>query len=289
MASQLTPFLLENLGVRGAIVEFDDGIDAMFGARPYPADVRKLLAHAVAAMPLLQANTGFEGRMSLQFRGEGAVKLLVAQLEGQGQVRGMAKCDDDAHGDLQTLLKGGMLGLLLEPAHSDQNYQAIVGIEGNNLAQALEHYYARSEQIPTVMRLAAAHGRIHGMVLQRLPLGEKNSSENNWEHARALFATLGEAELAEHGAMTLLHRLFHAEDLRVFDAQALALSCHCSRQSIGIMLLSLGDDELEDHLKTHGRFDVTCEFCGAQYPFSADDIATLQLHARTQPSNTTRH
>ena len=287
--NQLTEFLFPDLGARGAVVEFDEGIDAMLGARPYPADVRRLVGHAVAAMPLLAANTKFRGRMSLQFQGKGPLTMLVAQIEGDLQVRGMAKCSEQASGDFESLMGGGLLGLLLEPERGDRNYQAVVAIEGGSLAAALEHYYANSEQVPSCMRLAAEGGRIRGIVLQRLPLGEKHSSEQNWEHLCALFATLGEAELAQTDALTILRRLFHAETLRLFDPQPVNLSCRCNRDSISAMLLSLGESELEEHLREHGRVDVTCEFCGRAYPFTGDDVRVLMMQARTQPSNATRH
>lgn len=287
--NQLTEFLFPELGARGAIVEFDDGIDAMLGARPYPPDVRRLVGHAVAAMPLLAANTQFRGRMSLQFQGQNALRMLVAQIEDELRVRAMARCTEQAGGDFATLMHGGLLGLLLEPERGDRNYQAVVSIEGGSLAAALEHYYATSEQIPSCMRLAAEGGRIRGIVLQRLPLGEKHSSAHNWEHLCALFATLGEAELAQTDAATILRRLFHAETMRLFEPQPVTLSCRCNRGSIGAMLLSLGEAELEEHLQEHGRVDVTCEFCGRAYPFSGDDVRALMMQARTQPSNATRH
>ncbi|MEQ1440195.1 Hsp33 family molecular chaperone HslO [Fontimonas sp. SYSU GA230001] len=287
--NQLAEFLFPELGARGAIVEFDEGIDAMLGSRPYPPDVRRLLGQAVAAMPLLAANTKFEGRMSLQFQGQGALRMLVAQIESSLQVRGMAKCDAGAQGNFEALMGGGLLGLLLEPARGEQNYQAMVAIEGGSLAAALEHYYAHSEQIPSLMRLAVGDGRIRGIVLQRLPLGEKHSSPANWEHLAALFATLGEDELAATDAATILRRLFHAETLRLFEPRPVHLACRCNRRSIATMLLSLGENELHEHIAEHGRFDVTCEFCGRQYLFTAADVDELLLAARTQPGTSTRH
>ncbi|MFP5305534.1 MAG: Hsp33 family molecular chaperone HslO [Gammaproteobacteria bacterium] len=287
--NQLTEFLFPDLGARGAIVEFDQGIDAMLGSRPYPSDVRRLLGQAVAAMPLLAANTKFEGRMSLQFQGHGALRMLVAQIDTGLQVRGMAKCGADASGDFQTLMHGGLLGLLLEPERSEQNYQAMVGIEGGTLAEALEHYYERSEQIPSRLLLAVGDGRIRGIVLQRLPLGEKHSSAEHWDHLCALFATLGEAELAATDGGTILHRLFHAETLRLFEPRPVTLACRCSRGSISAMLLSLGEGELTERIAEHGQVDVTCEFCGRQYLFTRDDVETLLLSARTVPGTQTRH
>ncbi|SFF47123.1 molecular chaperone Hsp33 [Fontimonas thermophila] len=285
----LNEFLLPDLGVRGAIVEFDQGIEAILGSRPYPPDVRRLLGQAIGAMPLLAANTRFEGRMSLQFQGQGALRMLVAQIDEHLQVRGMAKCSETASGDFTALMRGGLLGLLLEPRHGEHNYQAMVSIEGDSLAAALEHYYATSEQIPTRMRLACGEGQIRGVVLQRLPLGEKNSSETHWAHVCALLATLGEPELAQTDAPTLLRRLFHAETLRLFEPRPVALACRCSRQGIAAMLLSLGETEIDTHLAEHGRFEVTCEFCGRSYRFTAAEVAGLRTDGRWQPGSTTRH
>lgn len=301
MNNRLTEFLLPELGVRGAIVEFESGVDTMLGSRPYPEAVRQLLAQAVAAMPLLASHTKLDGRISLQFQsgsGHGAVQLLVAQIEcgrhgGEPQptlrVRGMAKSAADASGGFVELLQGGQLGLLLEPDNGGQTYQALVPIEGRRLSDALEFYFAQSEQLPTRLRLAYGNGQIRGLLLQRLPLSEIGSSEDNWQHAEILFATLQETELAATPALTVLRRLFHAETLRVFDAQQVQLACRCSRDGIAAMLLSLGAAEIEEHLREHEGFEVTCEFCGREYRFSGDEARGLFLASHLQPSNQTRH
>lgn len=289
MANLLTEFLFPELGARGALIEFDEGVDAMLGSRPYPATVRHLLGDAVAAMPLLASHARFAGRMALQFHGQGALQMLVAQVDGQLQVRGMAKCATDTVGDFQTLMQGGRLGLLLEQESSSHSYQALVAIEGRTLAESLEHYFEQSEQLPTLLRLSGRGARIAGLLLQRMPLGENNSSEANWEHLQALFATLGTEELGAVEGRVLLHRLFHAETLRLFAPRAVALHCRCSREGIAAMLLSLGEDELHDHLREHASVDVTCEFCGRPHVFTAADVGELLLKVRMQPASMQRH
>src|SRR5690606_14425426 len=109
------------------------------------------------------------------------------------------------------------LGLLIEPESGAQNYQALVAVEGQTLAASLEHYFAQSEQLPTLLCLAWQPRRVAGLIVQRLPLQEINSTEVNWEHIQHLFATLGEAELGEVGALTVLRRLFHEDEVRILE------------------------------------------------------------------------
>ncbi len=289
MANLLTEFLFPELGARGALIEFDHGVDAMLGSRPYPPAVRALLGDAVAAMPLLASHARFAGRMALQFQGKGALQMLVAQIDDQLQVRGMAKCSPDAAGNFSSLMQGGHLALLLEQETADRNYQAMVAAEGDTLAESLEHYFTQSEQLPTLLRLSGSGSRIAGLLLQRMPLGELSSSVDNWEHLQALFGTLGSEELGAVEGSVLLHRLFHAEHLRLLEPRPVSLSCRCSREGVATMLLSLGEAELREHLAEHQQIEVTCEFCGREQRFSSEDIDALELKARMQPDNTTRH
>jgi len=70
----------------------------------------------------------------------------------------------------------------------------------------------------------------------------------------------------------LLHRLFHEENLRLFEPQPIAFKCGCSRAKIGGTLVALGRSELETILQERKTIDVDCQFCGAQYSFDKIDV-----------------
>lgn len=275
MADRLTDFLFPVLGARGAVVEIEHGIGDMLDWRDYSPDVRRLLGQAIAATPLLASHSKFDGRINLQFQGQGAIKLLVTQIDAQLQLRGMAKADKDARGDFHTLMRGGTLALMLEPKNGAQNYQGLVEILGYSLAEALQIYFQQSEQLPTLICLAASEKRLSGILLQRLPLGEIGSDEENWNHLKVLFETLGEDELAATDALTILRRLFHQEELRVFEPREVQLACHCSHASISAMLLALGEEELKPVLQEFGKVEVTCEFCGRSHSYDTVQIREL--------------
>lgn len=288
MADQLTDFVFPELGARGAVVEIETGISEMLGWREYSPPVRALLGQAIAASPLLASHSKFDGRINLQFQGKRAVSLLVTQIDAQLHVRGMAKAPADATGDYQALMGRGTLNLMLEPKSGSQNYQAMVEILGDSLAESLEIYFQQSEQLPTLLRLAASGTRLSGILLQRLPLGEIGSDEESWNHLKTLFSTLGEDELATVDGMTLLRRLFHQEELRVFEPRAVTLACHCSHASISAMLLALGEDELAPVLQEFGKVEVTCEFCGRQHAYDTVQIRELFAAEHSLPDATTR-
>jgi molecular chaperone Hsp33 len=287
MTDTLTDFLFPSLGVRGAVVEITGGIADMLDTRPYAADVRKLVGQAIAAMPLLASHSKFEGRINLQFQGEGPVKLLVAQVDRHLIVRGMAKAGVDVRGDFHELMSGGTLAIMLEPDSGAQNYQAMVPTVGATLAAALENYFAQSEQLPTLLRLAMSEQRLAGILLQRMPEGV--ADEIGWQHLQALLGTLNETELAGIDTATLLRRLFHGEDLQLFEPRAVQLSCRCERGSISTMLLGLGEEELAPVLQEQGKIDVTCEFCGREYVFTPEDIHLLFAAAKADPATPARH
>ncbi len=276
----LTPFQFDDHIAHGAFVEITQGVAEMLDRRDYGHAVRALVGQAMAAMPLLATHVRFEGRINLQFQGEGAIKLLVAQVTQAGdaplQVRGMAKAPAQVLGSYVELLGGGVLALLLEPASETQPArQAMVPIDGNSLGESLEGYFAQSEQLPTLIRLAASHDKLCGFLLQRLPLEHTKATEAQWEHLAILARTLQADELLATPPEILLRHLFADEDYAIHPPRAVDVACRCSRASISLLLISLGREEVEAIVADQGRVAVTCEFCGNEYVYSKSDAATL--------------
>mgnify|MGYP000287626502 CR=1 FL=1 len=204
--NRLVPFLIENRGVRGFAVEITEGIPELLGWREYSPDMLRLLGHSLAAAPLLAADISDGARFNLQFQGvDGqALKMLVVQVNQQMQLRGMAKCDVGLEGDFQKRMGGGTLACMLEPKSGGaERYQAMVEILGDNLAEALEIYFAQSEQLRTRLCLGASPSKFAGLMMQRLPEG---CSDDDWVHVYHLFQTLQEPELLAVDAETLLRQ-----------------------------------------------------------------------------------
>ena len=147
--------------------------------------------------------------------------------------------------------------------------------------------------MPTRLHLAAASSTVAGFLLQRLPDESKNMSESNdvdgWDRIRQLGATLSDEELLQLDTPSIIQRLFHQENVRLFESLPMSFRCRCSQQRTESMLISLGEQEIDSILTEQGQVEVICQFCGMAYRFDAIDAQQL-FAADLQPNiPTTRH
>lgn len=288
---QLTRFLIERAGVRGVRVHLQDTWQEIRersgdAARQAPAAV-ELLGEATAAAALFTGHAKVDGRLSVQLRGEGALRTLFAECTAAGTLRSIVQLDADTAlaasedsgpppRDLRTLAGNAVLAITIEnPATGGREparYQGLVALDTGTLAGAFEGYFDRSEQLPTRLLLAADETRVAGLMLQKLP-GD-SGDEDGWTRACALFDTLRAAELLECPAETLLVRLFHEDGVQVLGHKPLRFACSCSRDRVESMLASLGEEEALAAV-TGEDADIRCEFCGQHYRFTLEQVQQL--------------
>lgn len=334
-ADTLQRFLLRGAPVRGEVVSLDAAWREVADRHAFPRSVRDRLGELCAAGLLLSASLKFDGALVLQIHGDGPVSLLVVECEADGSFRATAKlregepCPEEA--DLATLVNAhgrGRFVVTLDPRTDTphrQPYQGIVPFEGRTVAEVLERYMARSEQVPTRLWLAADDARATGLLLQRLPDegghaptwapgpaddgtgpgaivvardadpagdgagGEGPSDDDGWNRMQHLADTVTRDELLALPPESVLRRLFWQEALHAFDARAPRFACTCSRGKVGAMLRMLGRAEIESILAEQGRVGVRCEFCNTPYEFDAVDGAELFLSEPPAPGSTARH
>lgn len=267
-------FLFPDANVRGEVVHLDATWRTVLERHEYPAPVRRLLGEAMAAAALLAATIKLDGSMILQIQGDGPLHLLVVQCTSQRTLRGLARWKGAVpDAALPQMVGNGRLTITIDPGLGRERYQGIVELGQGTLAQVLEEYFSRSEQLATRLWLTANASRAAGLLLQRLP-GE-SEDEDGWDRVEHLGATITEGELLDLSARDVIHRLFHEEDVRLFDPELVGFHCGCSRERIETVLRGLGHAEVQDILRQEGRITVDCEFCNQRYEFDAVDAEQL--------------
>ena len=294
-ADTLQKFIFDNAAVRGEFVDISaTWREVLSHHQDYPRAVKKLLGEMVAAAALLSANLKFNGSIIMQIHGDGPVRLLVVECDGELRLRATAKLDpeaviaDDALLPAMLNVNGkGRFIITLDPADKmpgQQAYQGIVPLDGDDVATVIENYMLRSEQLDTKLWLAADDGVSRGLLLQKLPYhGGKTEAApltqdealETWNRAVILGSTLKEQELLETGIEVLMQRLFWEETIRVFDPLHPSFNCSCTRDKVGNMLKMLGQPEVDGVLAEFGTVGVNCDFCGQHYEYDKVDCAQL--------------
>ena len=288
-ADKLNRFLFDKADIRGEIVQLKDTWQAMLSNHNYPKIVSHHLGELVAASVLLSATIKFEGSLTIQTSGDGAINLMVVECSNDFGVRGVAKYlhpfpDEN---DIKVLLGSGTLVITIEQAKTKERYQGVVSMEGDSIAEFLEGYLLRSEQLATRIFLAADEQAAGGLLLQKLP--GKMEDDEHWDRITHLGSTIKADELLGLEVGNILHRLYHEENVRLFDAEAVYFECSCSRSKVTRMLKSISHQEASEIIKEQGNISVDCEFCGKVYQFDEIDIAEV-YSIQVQPSDTSiRH
>lgn len=286
-------FTIPARSARGRMVRLGPVLDQILSAHAYPPAIEALLAEALTLTALVGATLkDAAGQLTLQTQGDqGVVRLLVCDYRG-GELRGYVQYDAErlaeapANPTLFALFGQGYLAITFDLATTGERYQGIVPLEGHRLADAVQSYFAQSEQIPTQVRIgfAKVDGRCvaGGLLLQHLPEGEIGRERLHvrldhpeWEHVAALGATMGHEELADPAIPleTLLWRLFNEEsEVRLLSAAKLARGCRCTPEYIRSVLAKFPPHERREMADADGIIAVDCAFCSTVFPVRADDL-----------------
>ncbi len=272
----LQRFLFEHANIRGEIAHLDETYKNILHQHPYPPVVKKLLGEALVSCLLLAGSIKFEGDVSLQFHGDKRLPLLLVQCNHQLQLRAFAKYQDDAEGiDYSSAFLEGKMALIIQQNNTTQAYESIVPILSTSMSENLTHYFAQSEQVATQVWLAVNENSAAGILLQLMPGQNTQQRETFWEYAVMLGQTIRDDELLMLDNPTLLHRLYHETELRLYTARSVCFQCRCNLNKMKQVLTVLGEEEVQQLLKEKGHVEISCDFCNQKYMFDPIDVTLL--------------
>ncbi len=278
---------------RGRIARLGPVVDAVLANHGYPPLIEKLLAEALTLTALLGSLLKDRlGQMTLQAQTQGGiVDLMVCDFRA-GELRGYVRYDRERLADasmkpaLKELFGDGYLAITFDQPKADERYQGIVPLEGKNLADAAQSYFAQSEQIPSIVRLAAqkrdGHWSAGGLLFQHLPEGEEGRDRihtrldhPDWPHVAVLAGSVKAAELTDPGLPLddLIWRLFHEEDeIRTLPAVPLSKGCRCDPDYVRSVIAKFPADEREAMVGDDGLIRVDCAFCSSSFAIEPTEL-----------------
>ena len=293
----VTPFYLPGRPVRGRLVRLGPLADALLTRHDNLPIVTALSGQALALAAALATALKFRGSFSLQAKGDGPVRMLLADCTQDGALRGYARAVPeelatllaaDPNPSAAALLGTGYLAFTVDQGTDREQHQGIVAIEGDTLAEMALHYFATSEQIACSVHLACApvdlggviQWRAAALILERVSgeggvdvILDREEQDEAWRTAIALARTVKNSELLDDDLSSerLLYRLFGNEGVVADRPRALAYGCRCSRARLSNILEGFPADDL-DHMAETGAIVMTCEFCNLDFNFGREEV-----------------
>jgi molecular chaperone Hsp33 len=279
---------------RGRIARLGSAVDAILASHDYPPVIEKLLAEALVLTALFGALLKEPGgQITLQAQTEaGIIDLLVCDYLG-GELRGYIRHDPERLADagpnpsLFALFGKGYLAITFDHPVIEERYQGIVPLEGDSLAQAAQNFFAQSEQIPSIVRLAAEKREdgwsAGGLLFQHLPEGEEGRERihtrldhPDWPHIAILAGSVKAEELTDPNLPLddLIWRLFHEEDeVRTLPAIKLTRGCRCDPVYVRSVIARFPDEEREAMIGEDGLIRVDCQFCSTSFAIEPSELS----------------
>ncbi len=294
----LQKLFFPNAPARGVTVALHKESVRMLEHLNLPVAVKRLLREVAAVTLMVAAEIEHDGSIQFQIEGDGPVRLLVAQVSPKNAFRVTAAMREgageiDPNADMTSLVNVsgcGRCALMIDFQHRRKGeiYQGIVPLVGKTFSEAAENYFRTSEQVETVIEIAADDEAVGGLMIQKMPAqGGKSDvaiDPEAWERIVMFLRTVKSEELLTLSPLEINRRLFSEENPRVTQEEEALFRCTCSEEALRHMIRSIGKEEAEKIIAEEGKITVTCSFCGRQSVFDAIDIEALFAGASSHPT-----
>lgn len=236
----------------------------------------RVMSEALAGCALLGSILKGDEKITLQLRTEGKLRSLLADIDNEGNLRGMLRAEADA--TYRDLVGAEGVMILSQSYLGKMVYQGTSKLHMANLPADLALHCSTSQQIETYMgviweRAGQGPMRVGALLLQALPdvdLEAFDAFRNRLERGEVQLSR----ELAKEPRGYATHLLREFEP-HVLLEKTLQHKCTCSKERIRPVLLSMGESELRSLLKEQHGANVVCEWCGTGYDFDAGELEEL--------------
>lgn len=283
MSDILDRFLFENRPLRGEIVTLETSYQEILASVEYPEPVQKLLGELMVATSLLTATLKFEGEIALQIQSEGPVKYALMNGTHDQKLKGVARWQTELETfpeDFKDWFINGILAITLTPKNG-QRYQGMVALDKDCLSNCIEDYFLQSEQLLTKVFLTTSKGetkKAAGLLIQIVPTTSEASNtiaNTDFEHAAQLANTISSEEILSLPHQDMIYRLYHDDEIRMFDPESIQFLCDCSRERSAQALKSIAKAELLQIIEEDGNIKMDCQFCHTQYIYDSIDVENI--------------
>ena len=249
-----------------------------------------------------------DNKLTVNFKGDGPAKQILATAYGDGRVKGYIA---NPYVDLPLteagkLDVGGSLGIgelsVIRDLGLKEPYMGTIALVNGEIAEDLTAYFFISEQQSTSVALGVkverdlSIGAAGGMIIQMLPDAQEGAVDALEEmigqlepvttiisrlqnaadpDAKAGLAPLSEAGLVRKMVEEIFSGMPEEFQVRVLEERDITWHCDCSRQRIVQALVTIGAKDLSEIIEEDGQAELQCQFCLKKYHFDKPELQAI--------------
>lgn len=229
-----------------------------------------------------------DASVTLKVNGRGPLGTLIAIADSNGNCRAsidhpQVELPRKPNGKLDVGAAVGNDGLLgvIRDFGEGVPYSGQVALQSGEIAEDITHYYAVSEQIPTVCALGVLVDKkdirqvlAGGMLIQVLP-GALDSDiaklEANVAELEPVTTMLAKGMTIEEMCRTALRGF----EMEILDEFPVSYVCHCSRERVERALATLKPQEIIALAGEQGYAEIKCHYCNHVYRLDREDLEKI--------------
>lgn len=224
--------------------------------------------------------------VTVSVRGDGVNGHILAVADYMGNVKGYVQnpqTDSPAVNGCVCLRKAVGKGTLnvVKDTGEKEPYIGIVNLDSGEIAEDVTHYYAESEQVPSVCAIGEVmegdrFRAAGGFLVMLMPLADPGTVARLEENVRNMTG-LSDLLRQNRTNLEIASKVFDQIPFDVFDEYEVGYRCDCSRERMGKALLTLHPMELYNILAQDHQIELGCQFCGKKFAFTGDDIEQIRI------------
>lgn len=241
-----------------------------------------------------------ENKLTLQFKGDGPAKQILATAYGDGRVKGYISNPDvdlplrpDHHLDVGGALGTGELTVIKDLGLKEP-YIGRIALVSGEIAEDLTAYHYISEQQNVSVALGVKIARdmsvlaSGGMIIRMLPGAVEEAADvlekllGEMEPLTAIIekVILRSAGKSEEGVVSdLMDEIFSSLpsdfSLEKLDFKEMRWECDCNRDRLSQALMTIGKKDLKEIIEEDGQAELVCQFCEKKYFFDREQLEEI--------------
>lgn len=273
---------------RAYVISSGEMVNEAVSIHKTSATVSAAFGRLLTAGSMMGAMLKDEGNsLTLHIKGDGPLRGITVVSDSSGNTRGyvlepIVELPLNPLGKLDVSGAVGKTGFLtvIKDLNLKEPYVGRSEIVSGEIAEDITHYFAKSEQTPTVCALGVLVERdlsvkyAGGFIIQLLPNASEKTIETieqNISNIKSVTAMLFEGKTAED----ILKIVLNGFEVQILSEQKVEYKCTCSRERTLRALLSIGRVELDDLIEKQETTELHCHFCNKTYHFSSHEVKEI--------------